>query len=512
MARRWLAIWKECTYRRGLARKGSERRRRYAEDMKKLVQASKRRTAEAEIDEYCDSRREQLQPSPPLKKPRVDEGASQHHQRGHQSRRSLPSEIGRPSQSINNTLPGTGQRDQNPKASNGIPFDGPTKTSRSHQRSRTHIDPSTLTRSKRTPQKISPSASTSLGSSFLSGKSTLSSSVLSKAHGLVPNGRIDTTRTPYFRMKAMGLTPSGFSKPETPTARRGTKRSRDHEDEGLGTSKSAKVTPPDRGSKMHVLDGGRDSRQRERLETGYPETPSTEGGKVNDEDEELFAQMRQVKEAMAESIQLCQQERARSEFSRSVSGGSGNGSKPQVKSDEGLQSFGSRHGCSREVWRDPPVGGAKATFEKQEEEEMEEVDGDADEVDNGGIEDDEEDEGEEEDEDRKEDEDEEELEFEDDEEVEDYEGQEIFEGENDSEFNENYSDSEEEEDDDNDSASTGESEDLADLTTTTTTTNSPSSNFLTGIISNNIRKPVVNQSTSSSAAGKGNTIEDAIEL
>ncbi|KAI9770846.1 MAG: hypothetical protein M1835_006508 [Candelina submexicana] len=502
-ARIGIRNWKEFAYRRGLARKGRERRRRYAEDMKKLALASKRRTAEAELDEYSSSRRGNVRNSSSPKKPRVGKEVFQHHNERH-SRKSLPSDIGRPGQSSEDTAARGRPDDQDANVTGGISSSPIKKATRNHhQRSRTHVDPSKLTRSQRTPSKTSSNASTSFGSSFLSGKPMLINPVLSKARALAPNGRIDTTRTPYFRLKALGLTPSEISKPETPSSRRGTKRSRDDENEGLGTSKSAKVTPPQKGSNLNGLDSWRDSRRREGHGNVEPDTPSTEGGKVYDEDEELFAQMRQVKEAMAESIQLYQEERAKREVSRRVSGRTAEGSSGKVKPSERLQGVGPRQGRPREVLLNRSVVGAKAAFEEQDEEvmdeEIEEVGGEADEAeleeDGNGAE-----EGEDEGEDEDENEDENEDEDEADEEIEEGEEDEDF-SEGDEDFDEVFEESNE--DDESDSA---ESEDLTGLTAT----GAPSSlGFTSGGFSSNAQRQMHQPAP---ATGKGNSIEDAIEL
>ncbi|KAI9700374.1 MAG: hypothetical protein M1836_002389 [Candelina mexicana] len=485
-ARIGIRNWKEFAYRRGLARKGRERRRRYAEDMKKLALASKRRTAEAELDEYSSSRRENIQDSSSPKKPRIGQDVFQHHNERH-SRKSLPSDIGRPGQSSEDTAARSGPEDQDANVSGRISSSPIKEAIRNHhQRSRTHVDPSTLTRSQRTPTKTSPNARISSGSSLLSGKSILSNPVLLKARALAPNGRIDTTRTPYFRLKALGLTPSEFSKSETPSGRRGTKRSRDNENQRLETSKSAKITPPQKGSKLNGLDSWRDSGRRGGHENVEPDTPSTAGGKVYDEDEELFAQMRQVKEAMAESIQLYQEERAKSELSRSVSGGTAEGSSGKVKTSERLQGVGPRQGRPREVLLNRSVVAAKAAFEEQDEEMMdediEEVGGEVDEAeleeDGNGSE-----------------------EAEDEDEDEDEADEEIEEGEEDEDFDELFEESNE--DDESESA---ESEDLAGLTAM----GAPSSlGFTRGGFSSNAQRQMHQPAP---GTGKGNSIEDAIEL
>ncbi len=504
MARRWIGLWKIYAYRRKLARKGRERRRRFAENLPILAQASKRQRAEAEVNEYFNSRQEQLQNSSPPKKARVIKDPYQHTETGRQTRRSLPSDTRRPLESKESVSVGTRQHDHNADTSNNISSNAPTKRPSSHQRSRTHVDPSTLTRPERTPD-----ANTSFGSSLLSRKSLLSNSVLSNARAPVPNGRVDTTRTPYFRLKALGLTPSGYSKPEPSSHGRGTKRSRDEDNEGLEKSKSAKVTRPERDTKVNGIGSRHNASQRERQKSVEPQTTGSGGGKLEDEDEELFAQMRQLKEAMAEDIQLYQEERARSDLSRSVSGGPGKGSREQVKPHRALQGGVVGEGKPREVWRNPPVKVADVAYDEEiededvedglEEEGVEEVNGGVygEEV-NRGVYGEEVDGGVYGDEDVA---DGDELEDEDAEVEQDEEDEEDDEDAEDKEFDEMFEDS-----DEDDGSESAESEDLADLTIPGTTS---STAFMGGALLNT-RRPV-NQSTSAVSKG-GSSIEDAIEL
>ena len=156
-----------------------------------------------------------------------------------------------------------------------------------------------------------------LGSSQNTTESFLTSSTLAKARQLVSCGRLDTTQTDYFRLKALGIDPvtmAPLAMSASPIQR---KRVREEESETT-LNKAPRLTPP-KNKTSSTMDSSRRS-----VGGGHSppdRTPSKSStANSNDEDEELFAQMKSVREAMSESITWFQDERAKSELSRSSSG------------------------------------------------------------------------------------------------------------------------------------------------------------------------------------------------
>lgn len=153
------------------------------------------------------------------------------------------------------------------------------------------------------------SKTTSSSSVFLraASKSVLSDSTMAKARHLLAGIPTDTTRTDYFRLKAMGIDPDTPSVPAT-----GSKRTRNESE--VEAKKALKLSPADglKSSSSAKLDSSQAPGQK------LPPDPAARQA-VDDPDEELLAQMRRVREAMSESISWFQEETAKSEFSRSSS-------------------------------------------------------------------------------------------------------------------------------------------------------------------------------------------------
>lgn len=141
-------------------------------------------------------------------------------------------------------------------------------------------------------------------------ESLFSESILKKARRLVP-GPTDTTRTDYFLLKARGIDP------DTPIIPATRKRRLSDQDEMV--SKRASVVSSSADSWL----GGRSVPHSQSVPNFTPKRPApslnVSSAKVNNEDDELFTQMRRVKEAMSESISWFREEREKSELSRSSS-------------------------------------------------------------------------------------------------------------------------------------------------------------------------------------------------
>ena len=130
---------------------------------------------------------------------------------------------------------------------------------------------------------------------------------MTKPRHLLAGIPTDTTRTDYFRLKAMGIDPDTPSVPAT-----GSKRTRNEFE--VEAKKAVKLSPGDRSK--YSSSAKSDSPQ---MPGGTLPSESAATQAVDDPDEELLAQMRRVREAMSESISWFQEERAKSELSRSSS-------------------------------------------------------------------------------------------------------------------------------------------------------------------------------------------------
>lgn len=117
-----------------------------------------------------------------------------------------------------------------------------------------------------------------------------------QARRLAPKARADTTRTPYFQLKTRGIDP------DTPIVPSTRKRTKDEMETGGAESPMGTV----------LLSPG--PTPSTRLSASQPATqtqpnPPKVSRLADDDDEELFAQIRSVREALAESEQWCRSER-----------------------------------------------------------------------------------------------------------------------------------------------------------------------------------------------------------
>lgn len=117
-------------------------------------------------------------------------------------RKSLPHEIKK--SSLSASIKQDGNRNHNYDHSPSAATPARRSTKSHHKRSQTLDGSSRMTQSGR----VSKSGSFfSLRSSLLNNSSLLSDSVMKQARRLVPAGPTDTTRTDYFRLKALGVDP-----------------------------------------------------------------------------------------------------------------------------------------------------------------------------------------------------------------------------------------------------------------------------------------------------------------
>ena len=301
LGRKYGRRWKEAAWKLSLLRRGRERRRNFAQSMQGLARSShQRRGPNTDLGKFLASnareengivQQPQIAAMPPPPTP----------MKGQRNRKSLPAEV-KPQHS-----PDPGQLSNNKSQRRGpIKRTEPAlsrivKVSQgNHKRSSTVGDACSLHRSWK-------SASSNPLSRPVASNSILSESTMAKARHLLAGTPTDTTRTDYFRLKAMGIDPDTPSVPAT-----GSKRTRNEFE--VEAKKAPKLSPADRfnSSSLAKLDFPQMPGQ-------IPPPESAARQAVDDPDEELLAQMRRVREAMSQSIHWFQEERAKSEVSRSSS-------------------------------------------------------------------------------------------------------------------------------------------------------------------------------------------------
>ncbi|KAI9818466.1 MAG: hypothetical protein M1827_000525 [Pycnora praestabilis] len=359
LARRYIGLWKELSYKLGLLRKGRERRKRYAEDMRRLAKEKKHQNTQSPVSDYLRKKEEKSSSTPQKTNGEIWDAVSivpQKAQRSDKKRKSLPSDFQTGDTLNDDDSPEIKRQRQGAQPMIGV-NSAPPRSQKNpkihHHRSSTLGDTSTISAFHQTPQKQSPSSGiSSFASSFLSGDSILSASVLARARAVVPKGRTDTTHTPYFKMKALGLDPdAGMGPPVTPASQlRSMKRVRNGEEEYSGAIKSLKRTPPDRyanananasasasaSANMNGFTNGQgyghfngsippDSKGSSPFINEVKRRAATDDNEDEDEDEEIFAQSRSIREALSESINLFHDESAHLSQSMSSSQSSGSG-------------------------------------------------------------------------------------------------------------------------------------------------------------------------------------------
>ena len=123
--------------------------------------------------------------------------------------------------------------------------------------------------------------------------SLIHETLMKQARRLAPNAKSDTTRTDYFRLKALGIDP------DTPVVPLTRKRTRD-EVRTNGATKAVKSSPQTPASKLAT---------KPSMAQSSTHTPHTPSQSTSDQDEALFASLRSVRQALAESEQWMQTER-----------------------------------------------------------------------------------------------------------------------------------------------------------------------------------------------------------
>lgn len=206
-----------------------------------------------------------------------------------QKRQSLPADFDNEQSQLENSIRTKRKREDPDKS---VDQGTPRRTKIHHKRSSTIGDsimsapPRPMTR---TPYK------SRMDVSKVKDGSLLSDILMKQARRLAPHARSDTTRTDYFQLKALGIDP------DTPIVPSAKKRTRDEmETDGAENSTGTTLLSP---RPTHST----------RLSVSTPAAHTQPNSlKVSgsvDDDEELFAQIRSVREALAESEQWCRSER-----------------------------------------------------------------------------------------------------------------------------------------------------------------------------------------------------------
>ena len=201
-------------------------------------------------------------------------------------RQSLPADFG-PEQAPSDTAAGTKRKRDDPIPSANEILPRPTKIG--HRRSQTvgnsmSAPPYRIARPLHRPR---------VDASQVPQRSMFHDVLMKQARRLAPNAKSDTTRTDYFRLKALGIDP------DTPVIPLTKKRTRNVV-EVNGASKTIKSSP--QASPSSHTD--KTSTAQTSIQKSSPHSKS-----ADDADEALFASLRSVREALAESEQWMQSER-----------------------------------------------------------------------------------------------------------------------------------------------------------------------------------------------------------
>ena len=288
LAKKFLRRWKANAWNMGLMRKAKERRRNLAASIQNSAKserqkknsrqlslsslASSTENSENPVEVQKHPGNTMLPPCTPLQK-----------------RQSLPAGFV-DGQSQMESFTGTKRKREDSGTS--VDQGTPRRTKLHHKRSQT-IGDSTMSAPPhpmtRTPYK------SRMDVSKVKDGSLLNDILMRQARRLAPNARSDTTRTDYFQLKALGIDP------DTPVVPSTKKRTRDESKiDGIESSRGTALSTP------RPLDNTRPSIPQPAAQAHFI---SAQASGSADDDEELFAQIRSVREALAESEQWCRSER-----------------------------------------------------------------------------------------------------------------------------------------------------------------------------------------------------------
>ena len=206
-----------------------------------------------------------------------------------QKRQSLPTDFENGQSQLEES---TGKKRKREDPDRSVDQGNPRRMKIRHQRSRT-IGDSIMSAPPR-PMTRAPYRSRMDVSKVKDG-SLLSDILMKQARRLAPNARSDTTRTDYFQLKALGIDPDTRVVPSTK------KRTRDAMEIDGAESSMGTALLSSRPSHSKRLSVSQPATQTQ------PTSANVSGS--TDDDEELFAQIRSIREALAESEQWCRSER-----------------------------------------------------------------------------------------------------------------------------------------------------------------------------------------------------------
>lgn len=346
LSRRYFRKWKKIAWGRGL-RRGREERRKFAQSMREMARNSPQQQEDLGRSLLVNEGGRDCQKTGSMAPP------------SRNKRKSLPDDLDLHSQETTETPPSKKQRrdERIQKAQLGAS----RRIENHHNRSRTLENPISSSRMRRhsiSRHSFRPDFS------HLGDGTILSHSVLQKARHLVPSVKIDTTRTDYFLLKSRGIDPNTTLVPRT-------SRKRPSEEPQPDGIKIRKLSPPDSypyAAGKSSANGVKISRSspiatnsansiRPSTSTAAPSSstkdvqlstsaavsssytkdvqlsrsaPAASATDGYDSDEALFAQVRAIREAMAQDIIWYRAEREKSRLSVATSSSSGKSKKQRI--------------------------------------------------------------------------------------------------------------------------------------------------------------------------------------
>lgn len=288
MGRKYFLRWKALAWENQLNRRAKSQRKLISEAMRDEREKEAQEKAELEVALLGKKRDESLEqarisvlgtmpPPPPL----------QNH--------------GRKRKSMGN--------DRVDLAANGLP-----RKIKAHKRSRTLGNAEDLASTKRThsspPHQLDPSIFDSRSIIYKLGDSV-------QARKLFAGGRkMDTTTTDYFRLKAMGIDPDTPVVPETKKSLERKRKSEEWEEKVMVTGKKSRINIERRDNghtTKTTMDGAATSKPvtsstQKSSSKAISTKASTTATTADDDDEALFAELRQLRESLAEGATWYQSE------------------------------------------------------------------------------------------------------------------------------------------------------------------------------------------------------------
>ena len=292
LAKKYFTRWRANTYRRATNRRARDRRQMRIDVLEREKQKRMRGEAELEAILQAKKEKEQVQAEMLAHSTSVSSASVPNvvQQAAGQKRKSI--HVGRSEELINGHIP--------------------KKIAKGHHRSRTlgHAE-KPLVSSGSSPTQALPTTLAPLSrSSIFFGRPILNGPRTSQDQRQSPSGRKDTTRTDYFKLKALGIDPDTPIVPDTKASLE-RKRQREEELVTAATRTRARTlssttrppvpqfSPP--GAKASGISGVEQSLTPPN--TNMLTATTSRPGKVADNDDDLLRQIREVREAMTEDTQ-----------------------------------------------------------------------------------------------------------------------------------------------------------------------------------------------------------------